>query len=173
MKERNDPYAGHGEDAPQVRKYKFAAEKLNKEFPVVDLGCGLGYGVKILSNAGFVVVGVDYSAEALKTAYTRYSGLYILHDLNNMSIYGFKSAVCLETICHLDNPQKFVDSLTVDELVISAPIDPNPNDGYIYRKHNLSEQQFKDLFKEWDIVDELELNYGTKYLTIYLTRKEN
>ena len=171
--ERNDPYHKSGENTPQVKKYKFAAERLNKAYPVVDLGCGLGYGVKILSDVGFMVVGVDYSLEALKTAYNRYSGLYMYQDLNKMAIYGFKSAICLETICHLDNPQEFVNSLTVDYLVVSAPIDPNPNDGYIYRKHNLSEKEFKGLFNDWEILDELEQNYGTKYLTIYLKRKES
>lgn len=58
-------------------------------------------------------------------------------------------------MCHLKDPKSFIDNkIKAKELIISAPINPNPNDGYTYRLHNLSEQQFKDLFKDWCIIKE-------------------
>ena len=169
--ERNDPLKRKGPNSPQVLKYEFAYEKLKDAKNVVDLGCGLGYGLKIFKDHGMDIVGVDYSDAALKEAYIRYPGMYLLHDLNNVSIHGFEGAVCLETVCQLDNPQEFINNLTVKYLVISAPLDPNPNDGYIYRKHSLSEEQFKGLFKDgWEIKDELRQSYGVVYLTLYVEK---
>lgn len=169
--ERNDPLKTKGLNCPQALKYEFAYNKLKDRNNIIDLGCGLGYGIQIFKNHGIDIVGVDYSNKALREAYAEYPGMYLQHDLNNISIHGFDGAICLETVCQLDNPQEFINNLTVKYLIISAPIDPNVNDGYFYRKHNFSEKQFKDLFKNgWDIKDELRQSYGVIYLTLYVKK---
>ena len=45
--ERNDPYSKHN-GCPQAEKYRFAAGCLMSSKSIIELGCGLGYGVKIL-----------------------------------------------------------------------------------------------------------------------------
>jgi len=171
--ERNDPYQKRGISAPQAQRYLFAAKMLDKFNTVADLGCGYGYGVKILTDNGFDIIGMDYSDDAIDTAYDRYGGRYIKVDLNDLSLRGFKNAVCLETLCHLQNPAVFLDLTSVEQLVVSAPIDPDPNDGYIYRKHNYSEKEFLNLFKDkWQIIEELRQTYGVTYLTLFARRKK-
>jgi len=166
-RERNDALKEKNKIA--LQRYQFAVKCLGKGKEIVDIGCGLGYGSHMLRKAGNNVVGFDKSEEAIAYANKHYPGVYTIMDVEEQKIYGFDIGVCLECLCHLKNPKKFIDSLEVKELVISAPIDPNPNDGYIFRLHNLSEKQFKRLLNGWKIINELRQK---KYLTLYLKKNE-
>lgn len=163
--ERNDALKDNNKIA--LQRYWFAAECLGSHKMIIDLACGMGYGSYILRSAGNEVIGVDYSEEALDYARHNYPGIYFVFDLEKETLPDlpkFDAGVCLEALCHLKDPQKFIDNLKVKELVISAPIDPDPNDGYFYRLHHLSEQKLKELLRGWEIIKELRQK---KYLTIY------
>ncbi len=153
-----------------VRRYDFAIKCLiSRKVPasVIDLGCGMGYGCHLMRKAGFDVMGIDNSQEAIDYAKETYPGNYEVRDLEKMDkefSKNYQVAVCLEVLCHLKDPQKFIDNLDVKDLIISAPIDPNQNDGYPWRLHNLSEEQFKGMLKDWKIIDEV---LEKRYLTIY------
>lgn len=165
IEEQNDALKRNNRVA--LRRYEFAIKCLGKNKEIADIGCGMGYGSYMLRKAGNYVVGFDKSEEAIDYANENYKGVYTIMDIEETKIYGFDIGVCLECLCHLKSPQKFIDNLEVKELVISAAIDPKKNDGYIYRLWNLSEKQFKDLFKGWKIIDELRQK---KYLTIYIKK---
>lgn len=162
IEERNDALKRKNRVA--VERYEFAVDCLGTGKSIVDLGSGMGYGSYLLSLAGNSVVGIEKSIEAVEYAKVNYTGDFIVDDLENMKLGDFDAGVCLEVLCHLVDPQKFIDKLKFNELVISAPIDPDPNDGYYYRLHNLSEQRFKDMFKDWSIVNEFKQK---KYLTLH------
>jgi len=46
-----------------VERYLWAARQLGASCRVVDFACGIGYGAKILAEAGHQVVGFDRDAE--------------------------------------------------------------------------------------------------------------
>lgn len=169
MEERNDALRRGIKIA--VKRYQFAIECLKGRRLILDLACGMGYGSHLLREAGLTVIGIDNSLEAIKYARENYPGDYELADLEkDFYFFNADAAVCLEALCHLKNPQAFIDKLRINELVISAPMNPNPNDGYIYRLHSLSEQQFKDLLKDWNIIKEFRQR---NYLTLYCKKYEN
>ncbi len=167
IEEQNDALKRNIKTA--LQRYKFAIKCLGKGKEIVDLGCGLGYGCYMLREAGNNVVGFDKSEEAIVYANKNYPGTYTVMDVEEQKIYGFDIGVCLEVLCHLRDPQKFIDNLEVKELVISAAIDPKKDDGYIYRLWNLSEEQFKNMFEDWKILKEFRQK---DYLTLYIKKNE-
>jgi len=149
-----------------LERYKFAIDCLkNRIRYIIDSGCGMGYGVNLLKREGHHVLGVDHSKQALSYARNNYNSFYCQWNLETINLpKDFDTVVCLEVLCHLKEPQKFIDRIENKELIISAPIDPSPNDGYIYRLHNLSEVDFRNLLKNWRIIKEFRQK---NYLTIY------
>lgn len=173
--ERNDALKRNAK-IPLAR-YEFADRVLPKHILVGDIGCGTGYGRTILENGGRKVIGMDKPC-AIKQARIDYPGEYLEIDLDDKDIisYEFDSVVCLETLLHLKEPEKFLSKLECEYLVISAPIDTDPNDGYIYRLHNVSEDQFKKmLIGKWVVKDEMWQRCGEKenYLVIYAKSSNN
>lgn len=172
--ERNDALKRNNKVA--IQRYKFAIKCLKGEKrKIVDLGCGMGYGSHMLYLEGHNVLGIDNSEEAIGYARKNYERRkfgceFFKGDLNIDSYINLNNnevVVCIETLCHLKDPQKFINSLVVKDLIISAPIDPDPNDGYPWRLHNFSEEQFKGLFNDWVIIKEFRQR---KYLTLYLRK---
>jgi len=152
-----------------VQRYQFAIKCLG-ELPklVVDISCGFGYGSYLIREAGHNVIGIDNSQAAIDYARENYPGNYFVWDVEKIELSPFDVGVCLEALSHFKDPEAFINKLKVKELLISAPIDPDPNDGYFFRRHNLSERQFKDMLKDWKIVDEFwQKTKHNKYLTIY------
>ena len=168
--ERNDAIKQNNNIA--IQRYQFAADCIGGTRNVLEIGCGLGYGSSILKGLFNTVTGIDKSTEAIEYAKANYPmAEYKVVDVENdeFDYFAFDVAIFFETLCHLKNPQKFIDKIKTKELVISAPRDRNPNDGYKWRLHNLSEQQFRDMLKDWDILREL--NQKDKYLVLYCKKK--
>lgn len=173
--ERNDALKRKNKAA--VQRYVFAKNQLQdgkKEKLIGDFGCGMGYGVEMLMGISSNVIGIDNSEEAITYAKNNYNGNFLIGDLENEEIPGgFDAIVCLEVLCHLKNPKEFVKNIygKASELVISSPIDPNPKDGYKWRLHNLSKEEFEGMLKDagWKIVNEYKQksNGRIKYLTIH------
>jgi len=167
--ERNDALRRNNKIA--VQRYQFAINCLGPNKTVIDYGCGMGYGCHMLRKKGHDVIGIDNSEQAIEYAHKNYPGAYLVRDIEDeqtiKEVDGDEVAVCLEALCHLKDPKKFIDYITnssAQQLIISAPIDPNPKDGYHYRLHNLSEKQFKNLLKDWEIIKEMRQK---QYLAIY------
>src|SRR3954467_14298237 len=58
--------------ADHVARYQFAAQLLKKPTRVIDFACGVGYGSKILADAGHFVYGYDRDPEAIAYAREHY-----------------------------------------------------------------------------------------------------
>ncbi|MDO8683112.1 MAG: class I SAM-dependent methyltransferase [Armatimonadota bacterium] len=121
-----------GPDIKNIRpdhtaRYFWAAKVLNKKCPggrVVDVACGVGYGSKILADAGFLVTAIDKSVEAVAYAKKHYAHdhiSYVVEDADNIGNIGIQdAAVCFETIEHLRNPQALLDSLRCAPLLLAS-----------------------------------------------------
>lgn len=94
-------------------RYHFVSQFV-KNKTVLDVACGNGYGSSLLNQAGSnLVVGVDSSPEAINYAQKNYAekGLkFIKANALNLPFNKktFDIVVSLETIEHLDNPDKFL-----------------------------------------------------------------
>lgn len=60
-----DGYLKHSKFPTQIYRIRQFVRTLNPSGPILDLGCGPGPTTQILSEAGFDVVGVDFSAKSL------------------------------------------------------------------------------------------------------------
>jgi len=95
---------------------------------VLDLGCGTGYGTKILSEVALKVIGVDIDEENIRGDVLNNNGdniEYLCKDLEKWDIPECDVAVQFENLEHLYNPKKFVDRLKnkVDKyVVLSVPV---------------------------------------------------
>ena len=118
-----------------LSRYVWAVNALMRHFPqsaravrVLDLACGVGYGSHILATAGYQVVGVDRSAEALRYAVDHYGGegvTYQAADANDpLSWAGdFDAVVCFETLEHLEDPLPVLRAMreAAPLLLVSVP----------------------------------------------------
>ncbi len=91
-----------------VARYAFACDYV-KDKTVLDIACGTGYGVKMLSDAGArEVVGVDIDLESIELAQKNFSGENISYQCESASDIKFEDEkfdviVTFETIEHLDD----------------------------------------------------------------------
>lgn len=165
IEERNDALK-LGYKLP-IERYSFACRQLIDIY-IADAGCGMGYGTYMLQSAKNRVIGIDISKEAIKYAVSQYHIAALVGNIEKMDFTGFDAVVCLEALCHLQKPLEFLKHIQTKKVIISAPIDPNPDDGYKYRLWNISESEFRGWLSKWTIIDELlQSDGGQKYLTLY------
>ncbi len=117
--------------AEHMVRYRFAMGFVAGK-RVLDVASGSGYGCEMLKAAGATeVVGVDYSPEAAKYAAERYGSRqphYLIGDAESLPFSNgeFDVVVSFETIEHLSQPERFLESakrvLRPDGLlVVSTP----------------------------------------------------
>jgi len=98
-----------------LARYRWAA-RLAKG-PVLDAGCGTGYGTSILHALHDVVIGLDISEEALLFANENFPGpKYGLADIQRSEVFKgvtekFGSITCFEVIEHLERPHEALRAL--------------------------------------------------------------
>ena len=105
-------------------RYRFASRTLRFR-RLLDVACGSGYGVSMLSSKGWVV-GVDVDEEALRSA--RQAGPVVASDGCRLPFLdgAFDAVVTLETIEHLEHRDEFLAELARvlepgGSLVLSTP----------------------------------------------------
>jgi 2-polyprenyl-3-methyl-5-hydroxy-6-metoxy-1,4-benzoquinol methylase len=119
----------------------------------LDAGCGTGYGLEILAEAGTVALtGIDLSEEALVAAQVRAerSGAQLAQgDLQDLEFPddSFDVVVCFETIEHLESPELGIAELRRvvrpgGTLLISSP---NPDVYPSGNEHHLNELRPEEL----------------------------
>ena len=154
--ERFDPRGAGGMliDSEHRARYQFAAQVVaGKE--VLDAGCGVGYGIEILSRAGAAeMTGVDLDPEAVseaKARFSRFATALIEGDLRELPLpdHSFDVVVSFETIEHMQEPEKALAELRRvlrpdGILVISSP---NP-DAYLGgNEHHVHEFRPEELLE--------------------------
>jgi len=120
----------HKTEKEHIERYVFAS-KFAKNKSVLDIACGVGYGCKILLNAGALSVeGVDISEKIIDYAKQNYQNdkikfdCYSIYDLTKKGEYDL--ITCFETIEHVWDDRavlrKLHDALKEDGyLIISTP----------------------------------------------------
>jgi SAM-dependent methyltransferase len=87
-----------------LRKYRAAS--------VLEAGCGLGYFTYALKRAGYDVLGIDVSREAVAQATQAYGPLYATESIESYaksSELTFDAVVMVEVIEHLEDPLTAVE----------------------------------------------------------------
>lgn len=100
---------------------------------ILDLGCGEGYVLQHLAEAGIgaALTGVDLSSQAVAAARTRMGSLaeIIEGDVNELgpSLGRFDLVMMLEVLEHLEEPDSILDllgELTDSYVILSVPHEP-------------------------------------------------
>jgi 2-polyprenyl-3-methyl-5-hydroxy-6-metoxy-1,4-benzoquinol methylase len=126
------PYASQREIAKQhFRRYKKASEYVQGG-RILDIACGVGYGSRMLRDAGATeVIAVDLSSTAIEYAQQRYGapGIeFICANAEEFKLPGtFDVIVTMETVEHLQNPLAFLQKLRKGlskggKLILSVPL---------------------------------------------------
>lgn len=113
-----------------VARYQHAAKTIPPDSRVIDFACGIGYGCKILADAGHVARGFDVDEEAIAYGREHFvetaGGRATLHvaDGNAPGELGeADAAVCFETIEHIEDPRPLLKALrqSAPLLIASVP----------------------------------------------------
>lgn len=138
-------------------RYEFAARSL-RPGRLLDIACGVGYGTRLLSDAGgdcVQALGVDLSADAVAYAIRRYGNLRTRFACADALAFddpdGFDTIVSIETVEHLRDPVAFAARLVrllrpSGILVASVPTTPSV-DANPHHLHDFSERSFRALFE--------------------------
>lgn len=133
VQERVVPEGKHASDdlmiSHHMARYEWAidSKKITGK-KVLDLGCGEGYGTKMLRDAGFDTTGMDISPEVVQDAQRKYNGEFFQGDIRAIPQpdASFDSIICFEVIEHIDlEPKAFSEMFRIlrpgGTLVISTP----------------------------------------------------
>lgn len=142
-----------------VERYRFACRHVNDK-AVLDIACGVGYGVKLLADAGAKkATGVDISAANVAYANEKYADKrtsFLQGDITAFDSGGpYDVITCFETIEHVDDYKgalRNLKSLLIPggKLLISSPnrpitspgtkrLEDKPNNKFHVREFTISE----------------------------------
>ncbi len=93
-----------------LARYMFVARQLKKTDSVLEVGCGTGYGAKLLADFAKTVVAVDTSIE-LKSCWNRYKSHHLTFQ-TQIPNDQFDAVVSFEVIEHVEEDR--VDSFLSD-----------------------------------------------------------
>ena len=126
-----------------IARYEKAAAFLRDyKGTVLDVGCGGGYGAKILKGSGLTVVGVEKNKEAAKMAFDSCLDV-VMADAATLDFTG-KAVVMFEFIEHNEDGIMFFDKAIreADAVVASVPyLEPKGANEY-HLLHDLSCSSF-------------------------------
>lgn len=140
-----------------IERYEFAGQNIKKG-KILDIACGVGYGSTILlkENANEIeqIIGVDISKEAIEYANKKYKNEKTVFVKKNAFQYTsenqFDTIISLETIEHLQSPQKFIyhlKSLLKDDGIIIASVPTSPTmDANPHHLSDFTVNSFKKMF---------------------------
>jgi SAM-dependent methyltransferase len=138
-----------------VARYEWAAKTLPPGSHVVDVACGVGYGSKILAEAGHIVVAVDIDLEAITYAQQHYSHKNIRYACSDILLSFFKdeydAVVMFEAIEHIEDPLPVLKKLAKisQRLLASVPNEIGfPYKNYKYHFRHYTPIEFHGLLKE-------------------------
>ena len=144
-----------------VARYEFAAARLPARSTIIDFACGIGYGCKIMADAGHVVDGMDIDGEAIEYGKRNYFHPRVTHEVRDGACPGelaqYEAAVCFETIEHIEDPRPLLRALRAAAPRLLASV-PNENElpygsGFAYHFRHYTPGQFQALLAEcgWEV----------------------
>lgn len=150
-----------------VARYQWAASVLPAKSRVIDFACGVGYGTRILADAGHKPRGYDLSPEALAYADMHYAApgtQFVAGDGREpVGLPEVDAAVCFETVEHIEDPRPLLRALrrAAPLLLVSAPNEDvmpwSPAPGFTTEFHfrHYTKAQFNSLLAEcgWCVVE--------------------
>ncbi len=110
---RDTPWFGKKLVSEHLERYKLA-ERYCKDKTVIDLGCGTGYGSKLIANKGAIkVYSFDIDPNAINYAKNNYPDdkvIYTTSNADNTKLPDNFADIVLnfEVIEHLKNPEKLI-----------------------------------------------------------------
>jgi len=133
-------------------RYRYASSNLVPG-TLLDMACGVGYGTALLATNPVTTraLGVDISSASVEYARTRYKSVnvtFLCADaINFCSETRFANIVSLETIEHVDEPQRLFAHLVSllnpgGRLIASVPITPSV-DANPHHKSNFTATRFR------------------------------
>lgn len=143
-----------------VARYEWAAAQLPAHSRVIDFACGVGYGTRILADAGHKARGYDKDNDALRYAERHYSGAGTIFVTANGNAPGplpeSDAAVCFETIEHLEDPRPLLRALRAAAPLLLAsvpnedvmPYSPRPGVVTAFHHRHYTKWEFKALLQE-------------------------
>ena len=143
-----------------VARYEFASRQIQQSSSVIDFACGVGYGARILADAGLQATGFDIDEEAIAYAREHYACAGAVFAVINGNVPGelgaFDAAVCFETIEHLEDPRPLLKALRVSSPLLIAsvpneavmPYEFEPGKVYAYHFRHYLRHEFNALLTE-------------------------
>jgi len=105
-----------------IKRYRFAASRIQHGSTVLDIACGCGYGSRILHDARLKTTGIDISSEAIEYAIHNYNGpSYLQAKAEDLGDLSFDAVVSFETLEHLKEPEKLLAKIKTELLIVSVP----------------------------------------------------
>ena len=143
--------------ADHSARYEWAARQLSGA-RVIDLCCGIGYGSKLLAEAGCTVNGYDIDEGAIAYARRHYAHERVTYHVADLGagIFAFAesadAAVCFEGIEHIADPRKILmDAAAIAPVLLCSVPD---EDGFPYRQPNGDTVAFHHRhYTVWEFVD--------------------
>ena len=139
-----------------VARYEWAASIIGTGRSVLDFACGIGYGAKILADAGNSVVAIDREPSAIEYGYEHFSSGSMSLLVGTLADFvppmrNFDVAVSFETIEHLEDPVSALKLLrqSAGRLIASVPNEERfPYQGQKFHHRHYTRQEFSDLLAE-------------------------
>jgi len=133
-----------------VEKFYNCYSKVRTMKPkILDVGCGIGYESKILSDFGAKVTGMDFSETAINLAKQKVEKVnFVVGDIteNLQGLDKFDGVICLETLDYIDNSKMKIafenisSVMKIGALLLVSVLDGNSkNDERSYIKVNDNE----------------------------------
>jgi len=154
----------NGVDEYHRERYSWAIKYINKSDTVLDAGCGIGYGCKLLAPACQKVYAFDYSQDSINFAKQWY-GNYASYDVADVqALYShvwpdskkveFDVATCFEVIEHVESDDLAIKSLYEvikpgGKLIISIPQDGHPAKKHKYHRRDYSIEEIVQLLAKY------------------------
>ncbi len=149
-----------GIEPSHLARYRWAISLIQARLPenatISDAACGVGYGSKMLAEAGNRVTGIDVSQEAIDFAKRHYRDpavLYICGNLLEIQLPEVDAIVSFETVEHVHEDRELLKRFRAasSTLFVSVPnIDVYPLKGPVARHHwrHYEDLEFRTLLAE-------------------------